>query len=147
MHYVVANTFIQYFQTSFLGFFQTTYLEIDQNQFTHLFDSDKTIKLFQSYEDAHQFTSSQQRYDDYDDYDGLLSECWTTLMQPIHEVVLVKDCQLDHYPLQTQCKPYYREIPGNLVLHTKSIFAGGENIDHLLKFVVRDHLSDSPSKP
>ncbi len=144
MHYVVANTFIQYYQTSFLGFFQTTHLDIDHNEFAHLFDSDKTIKLFESYEDAHEFTSSQ---DQYYDFDGLLNECWTTSLQPIHEVVLVKDCQLDRYPLHAQHKPYYREIPGNLVLHTQSIFAGGQNIHHLLKLDITDNSSDASCEP
>jgi hypothetical protein len=144
MHYVVANTFIQYYQTSFLGFFQKTHFEIDYNEFAHLFDSDKTIKLFESYDDAYEFTSSQVHYDDFD---GLLNECWTTSIQPIHEVVLVKDYQLDLYPLHAQNKPYYREIPGSLVLHTQSIFAGGQNINHLLNVNFPEKSSNASCEP
>jgi|LauGreDrversion4_2_1035121.scaffolds.fasta_scaffold310907_2 hypothetical protein len=114
------------------------------NEFAHVFDSDKTIKWFESYDDAHQFTTSR---DHDDDFDGLLSECWTTSIKPIHEVILVKDYQLDHYPLQAQRKPYYREIPGNLVLHTNTSFAGGENIHHLLKLDIIDNSSDASCKP
>jgi hypothetical protein len=127
MHYVVANTFIELYQTSFLGLFQKIHIDYDEKQFAHRFDADQKVKLFQSYQEAEQFAGLQY---DCDDYGGLFDDCWSIKTLLIYEVSLVKDFDIEAY---TPNHLNYREIPGNMVLYTLSIFAGGKKINHILE--------------
>ena len=128
MHYVVAKTFIHCQQTSFLGFFHKIHYDYDAKQLSQDLSATQTVKLFDSYLDALEYSNFHAKHDDFD---GLLEECWSSKVLPIYEVMLKKDCSLESYTPQSFKYISYHEIPANLILHTSAIFVGRQKINHL----------------
>lgn len=128
MYYVVIDLPVELYHSSFFGLNEKFEVEYDTEKFETIFHAGKTLKLFETFHQARQY--SNLSYEIHES--NFLAEYWSCSVLPIYEVNLLESTNIKEIPYQEIENITFREIPAEAILSTHKIYAAGKVINDFI---------------